>query len=473
MAQYYVTDGYVASGYFQTGISVDWNTKTIYIPQFFLTYVSGNLYVLDTDAFRLALKDIEDSDVGMVFPDTHRHNTVVSLGGISYARTLEIINGYTITFEETGTPYVVSLTGSNNNIVDVTNLGTVQILSNNSAGLIYTGGGSAPTAQQNADAVWANVSRTLTQTIPTTAQIADAVWDEPHADHDTETSMGHLVNIIDQIPKAVFLDLESPTNGNGSQHSPFNNVNDAIDYCEGHGVTQLRIIGDTILPKNLKNLEVIGVGVPEIDANGKDLKNSEFRRIKFKGDYLQSVTVQESVLLNGAFLNGFFENCAIAGNLTVKDGANVYAKNCASSLPNGSVPNITMGNSSTLNLSEYYGKLSISGCSDVATSVIINLANGSVVLDSSNTSGTILVTGIGVVTDNSNGSTVVNQAIDGSASGGLTVDQDQKLTQTWQSQFNRRLHNKNNNTITLYDDDKITPLQVFDTNSDVSEINPQ
>ena len=125
--------------------TVDWATRVITIPQSFLTSLGGSNYALDTDTFRLALKDIEDSE-GIGFPDTHRHNTAVSLGGVTYARTLEIINGYTITFEN-GT-YSVALQGSNNNILDVTNLNYVSVRSSNSAGLVSAGGLTSGQAEQ-------------------------------------------------------------------------------------------------------------------------------------------------------------------------------------------------------------------------------------------------------------------------------------------------------------------------------------
>lgn len=131
-------------------ISINWQTKVITVPQSFLTYVSGVSYTLDTNTFRLALKDIEGSEDGIVNLPTHRHNTQVVLGGVTYAQFIEIINGYTVTFEETGTPYKVSLIGSNNNILDVTNLGTVQIASSNSAGLV-----NLQDLGAIADAVWA------------------------------------------------------------------------------------------------------------------------------------------------------------------------------------------------------------------------------------------------------------------------------------------------------------------------------
>lgn len=119
--------------------SINWSTKVITIPQSDLTLISGTLYELDVNDFRLALKNIEDSEEGMAFDSTHRHNTEVTLSGVTYARTFEIINGYTVTFEDTGSPYTVRCAGANHNIADVTNYTSeVSLIIGNSAGLINT-----------------------------------------------------------------------------------------------------------------------------------------------------------------------------------------------------------------------------------------------------------------------------------------------------------------------------------------------
>lgn len=116
-------------------ISVDWVTRVIFVPQADLTPTADpSIFELDTNAFRLALKDLEDDpNEGVPYPDTHRHNTTVTLAGVTFARTLEIINGYTIEFEDG--PYRVSLQATNNNIGDVAVVNQVSIISNNSAGL--------------------------------------------------------------------------------------------------------------------------------------------------------------------------------------------------------------------------------------------------------------------------------------------------------------------------------------------------
>jgi hypothetical protein len=81
-------------------ISITWGTKTINVPQSYLTNISGTLYELDTEQFRLDLRGFEDDEEGIPFPDTHRHSTEVTVAGITYARVIEIINGYEIEFED-------------------------------------------------------------------------------------------------------------------------------------------------------------------------------------------------------------------------------------------------------------------------------------------------------------------------------------------------------------------------------------
>lgn len=132
-------------------VTVDWSTKVIHVTKDYLTLVTGTTYSLDVDAFRLSLRDLEDSSAGIIFPATHTHNTEVVLSGVTYARVVEIINGYTVTFEDGA--YRVSLSGANNNVADVVNVNQVSIQSNNSAGLIVAGegGGISLTEQDKID----------------------------------------------------------------------------------------------------------------------------------------------------------------------------------------------------------------------------------------------------------------------------------------------------------------------------------
>jgi hypothetical protein len=132
-------------------ISVNWATKIITVQQADCVFISAGLYSLDVNAFRLALKNLEDDVDGMAFADTHTHNTEVTISGVTLARVFQIINGYTITFQDTGTPYTVKCTGANHNIGDVKNVNQVSLVIGNSAGLIATVSGSGVTAQDKID----------------------------------------------------------------------------------------------------------------------------------------------------------------------------------------------------------------------------------------------------------------------------------------------------------------------------------
>lgn len=117
-------------------ITINWATKVISIPKADMTLLqaSPEIRELDLNAFRLVLKDLEDDEAGMPYIHTHNHNPPVTVGGTVLARVVEIINGYTITFEDG--QYAVKLTGLNSNVSDVTNVNQVSIRAANSAGLI-------------------------------------------------------------------------------------------------------------------------------------------------------------------------------------------------------------------------------------------------------------------------------------------------------------------------------------------------
>ena len=127
-------------------ISITWATLVIYVPKTYLDPESGTIYTLDSDALRLALKDLEDDEEGIAHPDTHQHNPQVTIAGVTYAKTIEIINGYSIEFEDG--QYTVIIEGSNNNFHDVLNgilvQNQVQVIPTNSAGLIVVEGGCEP-----------------------------------------------------------------------------------------------------------------------------------------------------------------------------------------------------------------------------------------------------------------------------------------------------------------------------------------
>jgi hypothetical protein len=127
-------------------LGIDWPNRLILVPQADLTPLGPGLFQLDLNAFRLELKDREDDVDGMVYLDTHRHNTETTLSGTTFARSVEIINGYRVEFEDVGGPYTVVVSGGNHNIADVKIVNQVSLVVNNSAGLVVGQGAVDPAA---------------------------------------------------------------------------------------------------------------------------------------------------------------------------------------------------------------------------------------------------------------------------------------------------------------------------------------
>lgn len=131
-------------------ISINWANKIIFVPKEDTNLIQvfpTEIRELNLNTFRLALKDLEDSEDGMVFPDTHRHNAEVTVAGLTLARVIEIINGYTVTFEDG--QYAVNLPGANSNVGDVVNVNQVSIRTFNSAGLITVSSGSGLSVEEH------------------------------------------------------------------------------------------------------------------------------------------------------------------------------------------------------------------------------------------------------------------------------------------------------------------------------------
>lgn len=120
-------------------MTVDWPNKIISVPQGDLTLISGTLYEMDTETyFRANLMALADDEQGMPWPYPLSHNSEVTVAGTTFARTIELINGYQVQFTP-DTQWTVRLVGSNNNLFDVENnvliQNQVQVIPGNSAGL--------------------------------------------------------------------------------------------------------------------------------------------------------------------------------------------------------------------------------------------------------------------------------------------------------------------------------------------------
>jgi len=101
------------------------------------------------------------------------------------------------------------------------------------------------------------------------------------------------------LTRAVYIDTESLSIGDGSQSAPFNNLTTAVDYAESINCKTLIIYADIILDRKLKSFVIHGVGLPQINCNGQNLRYTEINHCKLKGVYSRELTVNDCVLIDG------------------------------------------------------------------------------------------------------------------------------------------------------------------------------
>ena len=250
---------------------------------------------------------------------------------------------------------------------------------------------------------------TIVNELVNNEEIKKVVWEAALSDYPTQGTAGYVLDKTKYLKRSVYVDPELITNGDGSSGNPFNNIGDTIDFAEAHNLREITALTEITIDRNLKNFIITGIGTPVINCGGFVLKGSEFRHCTMRGLYVDSIIVQESVLDNGFYLNGFFENCAAKGTLICVDGGNVLLKDCAGL----TVVTISMNGigSSILKISNQTGELIITDCNNVSDDLNIGITEGKLTLDSTCDNGNIDVYGSAFYTNNSTGATVNSDAL--------------------------------------------------------------
>jgi len=344
-------------------ISVNWITGEIFVPKADTQLVSlgpPEVRQHDTDAFRLELKDLEDDAEGRPWPRTHNHNLPVTIAGVTYARTFEVIPPYFVTYEDG--QYRVSLTGSNNNIIDVATVNQVGIISNNSAGLTFS---DQINQQSFASFVWIDTTNGLSGVSFPRGTPTDPVnnW----ADADT---------IADDLNLENFK----------LRHALTMPVSEALDAYTIEGLSPI-------------DSQILFQGGT---CQGMALRNLSFGGTMGEGYF----TARECVLGTLTNFDGGLFNCVINGNITLdatpSDVADISFMNCVSGFPGDVAFTLDYnGCPSSTQFRNWSGGMVIDNFTDASAFMSIDMAQGKVTLNASCTDGQILVRGVGELIDNS------------------------------------------------------------------------
>jgi len=360
-------------------ISIDWGNRIINVPRADMTLLQltpVEIRELDLNLFRLELKSLEASEDGMPFPITHNHNTEVSLGGLVYARIIEITNGYTVTFEDG--VYSVNLAGANSNVGDVINANQVSVRSANSAGLISN-----------------------------------------RAIEYSSFNSGVIIDVANLSGKAV----SGTTFPAGTEQSPSTNESDAYLISEVRGFSDIKIKGNL----NITNVvdwsshnfygESITKTLITIDA-AATVNSCEFYEASITGTLDAYAQLERCLISNLNYVNGLLIDCALAsGTITLGAGTQALFENCYSAVAGTSTPIVDMNGTGTVVIRGYKGGIQLDNYSGVGSSSL-DLDSGQIKLNPANiTSGIFVVRGVGKLIDSSTGDRIPS----GTWNGGVTI----------------------------------------------------
>ena len=345
-------------------ISIDWGTKVIYVPKADLALLQSDpeIRALDLNAFHLWLKDAEDSEDGMPFLDTHNHNTEVELAGLTYARIVEITNGYTVEFEDG--QYTISCTGANHNLSDVKVANQVSLIVNNAAGLI------------------------------TNAAIEYSSFDGAVCIHVASGNSGTVFPI-------------------GTPRAPVNNLTDALLIAQVRGFTVLKVIGNITLgaSDNVDGFIIRGVTFDDTLITvvaGCSTDDTHFEDTTVVGDMTGAIGLKNAHIgvagITG-FVPGHIESTVFEGDLAVSGSGTLHILNSWSGVPGHGHPDIDMGGASgpSLGVRNWTGGIGVKNLTDTRD-ISIDMGSGHVHVMDTVTNGTFVVRGIAKLTDESSGS---------------------------------------------------------------------
>ena len=346
-------------------ISVDWGTKIIFIPKAYTLLIQATpteIRELDLNVFRLDLKDLEDSEDGMPMLDTHQHNPPVDVGGITLARVVEIINGYTITFEDG--QYAVNLKGANSNFGDRVNVNQVSVRSSNSAGLVTSAGIEA-----------------------------------------IEYGGRVTVDFVNGEPGSIY-----PI---GTLRRPVNNWTDALLILGVKGFNEIFLLSDAVVPA--------GIGLEFITMTGRSMVDTHLEvqdaavvgsvsieNVNLTGTLDGGVYVRHCLVSDLSYVNGQIENSGMYGTIVLAGDEEATLLNCYGVDPDSPLIVDMGGSGQDLSMPNFSGIVTVMNLSSASEEIGIGLNAGMVIIDSSITAGTILVAGVGMCNDFSTGSAIVN-----------------------------------------------------------------
>lgn len=201
----------------------------------------------------------------------------------------------------------------------------------------------------------------------------------------------------------------------GTPEFPVDNMIDAESIAVSRGFDLFHVIGDLTLSSVDFSVGRIFTGqsiiLTTIAVNaGANVANCEFLNCTLTGVLDGGNTIRESAISTLNYVNGLIDGCLLNSGTIMLAGTEIsHILNCESGVAGTNFPNIDMGGDGPpLVIRNYAGGIGITNKSGT-NPASIDLNSGEVSLDATVTEGTIVIRGVGKLTDNSVGATIFSE----------------------------------------------------------------
>jgi hypothetical protein len=351
--------------------TIDWPTGVITVPKADSTLLQATPVErrsLDLTQLILDIRALESGEAGRPFPRVANYTSSSTLSGTEFAPQLRInLEYYSVTFENGA--YQLVLAGANSNITDTLNLNNVQVIPQNSAGLV---------------------------------------------------SLTEINNALKAVNDTVYYNSSTGTAGTasgiGQPDRPSNNLEDALTIATRDSKTRINIATSLTVDEAIPGYTVVTQGTNnQLTLTGTNVSGMSAQDLIVTGTQ-SGVNRYFTCTIGG--LTGFFgvmRSCGLVQSpitqtsptltIAANPGQDPRLIDCFESDPSGLYPiiNIAAGTTTRLALQGYRGRVGLQGLNGSGKRVEVNLAGGQVFLDSSCTAGTVVLDGYG-------GSIVLNGA---------------------------------------------------------------
>jgi len=345
-------------------LTVNHQTKVFTILRADLTLLQSVptfVYRLNLPALRVEMKALTDNEIGITYDDSHAWFPSQTVSGVQLAPVFIMINGFTVTFEDG--QYAVNFNGANTNLGDVTNVNQVSIRPNNSAGLVQV------------------------------LEIEQIIF-------NNKITINQLTGVTGQA-----YPIGTPLTGFAS-----NNFADAKFIADLRGIKELFLVGNNSLTTNTLDFSsgyrFVGdaplTSVFQLSA-AAIVDNCNFFRLTLAGALDSDCSVDQCIIGNLSFFQGFMNYCVLTSTIVLGGGNNGSFQNCFDHNTDSTPPIIDMGGvGQTITMTSYEGFIKIINYTDSLTTLTNFISGiGKVEFDSTVTEGVFVVFGAMEVVDNS------------------------------------------------------------------------